>query len=192
MNIINKTNLDFVNKYISNYQRTIEKKYLELVDHTIEIDTENGLRNIDPMASDDLKKADNIKQNHVLVNANYGGIAGNLNIRFNDEELFALLSHEIGHLAAYYYTDNTDDKTEELFADKCAFELGLGSPMIRAIKKMKEDQIQSGVDHFDFMHISFTPSISFDERIKELQALESQPKSQCFIKKWWKSLTGNK
>lgn len=192
MNIVNNTNLGFVDEYIFNYQSTIEKKYPELFDHTVEINIEKGLRNTDPMASDDLKKADNIKHNYVLINTNYGGIAGNLNIRFDEEELFALLSHEIGHLAAYYYTDNTDDKTEELFADKCAFELGLGSPMIGAIKKMKEDQIQSGVDHFDFMHISFTPSISFDERIKELQALESRPKSQCFIKKWWKSLTGNK
>lgn len=174
MNIINKTNFDFVDEYIFNYQSTIEKKYPELINHTIEIDTGNGLRNTDPMASDDLNRVDNKKHNHVLVNTDYGGIAGNINNRFNNEELYALLSHEIGHLAAYYDTNVSDDKTEELFADKCAFELGLGSPMIEALKKMKDDRVQLGEAYFDFIN---PVSLSIDDRLKELQAMENQPKN---------------
>ena len=57
MNIVNNTNLGFVDEYIFNYQSTIEKKYPELFDHTVEINIEKGLRNTDPMASDDLKKS---------------------------------------------------------------------------------------------------------------------------------------
>ena len=52
-----------------------------------------------------------------------------------------------------YYIGDTDDKTEELFADKCVFDLGLGSSMIKALEKMKNDRAQLGDDYFDFMQI---------------------------------------
>lgn len=170
MNIINKTNLDFVDKYISKYQRTIEKKYPELSKQIIEIEIDKGnvLPETEPMAADDPKGIDTNDCVRILVNINYGGVTDNLSNRFNEEELFALLSHEIGHIVASYYGKASSDNAEEIYADSCARELGLGTFMIEAIKKMKDDYNNSPDKYFSFLPELKYSTENMDKRIEEL------------------------
>ena len=188
MNITNKSNLDFADEYILNYQNTIEKKYPELSRQKIEIEIDNGnvLPETEPMVADNPKGIDTINCVRILVNINYGGVTDNLSNRFNKkEELFALLSHEIGHIVASYNGKASSDNEEEIYADSCAQELGLGAPMIEAIKKMKDDYNNSPVKFFGgFMSgLKYSPE-NMDKRIEELA---KKRKNRCQLKSFIKS-----
>lgn len=174
MNIVDKTNLNVVKEYIQNYKSSIEKKYPELSNQTIEIEVDNGnvLPKTEPMVADNPKGIDTIDCVRILININYGGVTDNLSNRFNKkEELFALLSHEIGHIVASYNGKASSDNAEEVYADSCAHELGLGTSMIEAIKKMKDDYNNSPDKYLGSILGLKESQKNMDKRIEELEKL---------------------
>ena len=174
MNFVDNTSLNIVKEYIQNYKSSIEKKHPELSKQTIEIETdnENVLPKTEPMVTVIPEEIDSIHCVRILVNINYSGVTGNLNNRFNKEELFALLSHEIGHVVARINGKASSDNAEEVYADNCAFELGLGAPMIEAIKKMKEDYNYSPNSYFNSLPgLNNYSTGEMDKRIVELEKL---------------------
>ena len=122
------------------------------------------------MVADNPKGIDTIDCVRILININYAGITGNLSNRFNKEELFALLSHEIGHIVAGYNGKASSDNAEEVYADSCAHELGLGIPMIEAIKKMIDDYKSQDM-YLGLMFGLMNPLKNMDTRIEELEKL---------------------
>lgn len=57
---------------------------------------------------------------------------------FTQEEEFALIAHELGHLNAYDKGLNLTVLNDEMYADRLAVHLGLRDAMISALLKMKK------------------------------------------------------
>lgn len=177
MNINNKTNCKDFDEYIQIFKCIIEQSYPILIDHTIEIYLDK-YNNYDPpctepMVSIAMKEVTDLPFDLVIVKPDYMDKLGNsLYNRFTKEELFALLSHEIGHLAAYYNNQACKGVAEEIIADKCAYDLGLGVSMIEAIKKMKDDCNDSPSSYFNSMPgLNKYSTGEMDKRIVELEKL---------------------
>lgn len=62
------------------------------------------------------------------------------------EEEFALIAHEIGHLSATYNGLKLKHWDEELYADQLAVKLGLRNAISNALLKMKEANLDPGMN----------------------------------------------
>lgn len=149
MRIINKTKSIIIDKYILKYKYIIEKQYPVLHNHTIEIYGDSYKvyipTTLDPTVSVSKKNGENLQFDVLIVGFNYNsGANTTLLDRFGEKEIFALLSHEIGHIVADYISCCESEK-EEFWADKTAQKLGLGKNMRRALTKMKEDLMQNNM-----------------------------------------------
>lgn len=152
--IINNTNWSVPEKYFAKYKARIERLFPVLNNKTFEIIEINDYHGQDmpdessPL-SQSVKEKDRVLRYDIIVYVkDYLGIHNNINTRFTKKELFALISHEIGHMVAYYERRNLDVEKEEFYADKCVLKLGLGKYMISALNKMIIDNKRSGSNYF--------------------------------------------
>lgn len=149
MRIINRTKSLIIDKYILKYKYIIENHYPVLYNHTIEI-YGNSYRayiptTLDPTVSVSKKNDKNLQFDVLIVGFNYNsGANTSLLDRFGEKEIFALLSHEIGHIVAGCVSCCEGEK-EEYWADKTAQKFGLGKKMVHALVKMKKDLIQNNM-----------------------------------------------
>lgn len=149
MRIINRTKSLIIDKYILKYRCIIEKQFPVLYNHTIEI-YGNSYRvyiptALDPTVSVSKKNDKNLQFDVLIVGFNYNsGANTSLVDRFGEKEIFALLSHEIGHIVAGHVSCCESEK-EEYWADKTAQKFGLGKYMVHALIKMKKDLMQNNL-----------------------------------------------
>ena len=73
----------------------------------------------------------------ILYVCNYRNIPDSIDVDFTEKELFALISHEFGHVVAHYENKDCGGVEEEIYADEFANTLGLREPLICALKKLK-------------------------------------------------------
>ena len=147
---VNKSKKVFVDDYLRNYGKRFLKIYPLRDSITIEINDEHSAdsQNFDcndkysPMQSLTKKKAHaigiNVGNDLVFIPINYYEPPRPLESFFITEELFALLSHEIGHVIASYTNHDCGGMEEEMYADDCASKIGLKDAMLSAVKKMLE------------------------------------------------------
>lgn len=128
-------------KYICEYKVKIEKDFPVLENKTIEIceskkyhsqfaidyysPTQVMLKDKDPKLNNDT----------IFYVNNYRQKSDSIASDFTEEELFALISHEFGHIEAHY--EKIDCGGEEIVADGFATKLGLREPLICALEKIK-------------------------------------------------------
>lgn len=178
---VNKSKMDFVDDYLRNYGKRIHKMYPIRDSITIEIIDENSTesQNLDcndkytPMQSLSKKAAItrgiNTINEKIIITSNYNEPPCSIETFFNDEELFALLSHEIGHIIASYTNHDCGGVEEELYADDCASKLGLRDAMLSSVKIMLEHHENSPERIFDDLNVPNKERRKFfEERIKAL------------------------
>lgn len=145
MKIINEDHLGAVDVFVSRFGKKIEQMYPELRDkefHVISDTTYNnlGIDRDSPMSCDTKDEGNFIIFIEDLCNNDkpYG----------QEGVLLALLAHELGHFIAKYRDKDSGDEKEEMFADRVAFELGLGEDMKKALDIMKDLHIKRQTDLF--------------------------------------------
>lgn len=161
---INKSKRIFIDDYLKKYGKSISKIYSLRDSITIEINDENTADShiIDckdkytPMQTLTKKQADatclNIENDIILISTNYYEPPLPIESFFSNEELFALLSHEIGHIIASYTNHDYGGTKEEVYADDCASKLGLRNTMLSAVKKMLAQYDNSSERAYDFIN----------------------------------------
>lgn len=178
---VNKSKKVFVDDYLRNYDKRFLKMFPIKESITIEIIDENSadFQNLDcndkysPMQSLTKKKAHaigiNVENNLVFIPINYYEPPRPLESYFSNEELYALLSHEIGHVIASYTNHDCGETEEEIYADDCANKLGLKNAMLSAVEKMLEHYDRSPERIFDSLNDpNKKQRKQFEERIKVL------------------------
>jgi len=161
---INKSKKVFVDDYLRNYSKRFLKMYPIKDSVTIEINDGNGVgsQNFDcndkysPMQSLTKKKAHaigiNVENDLVFIPINYYEPPRPIELFFSNEEFFALLSHEIGHVIASYTNHDCGGEEEEFYADDCACKLGLKDAMLSAVNRMLEHYDNSPERKFDCLN----------------------------------------
>lgn len=154
INIINKANWRIADEYFMQYKTTIETDFPILDGKTIEICQSKEYHNqfiIDldsptqMMVKDKDPKLDN---DTILYVCNYRNIPDSIDVDFTEKELFALISHEFGHVAAHYENKDCGGVEEEIIADKFANTLGLQEPLLCALKKIKNHKEEKKKEPF--------------------------------------------
>lgn len=154
INIINKANWRIADEYFMQYKTTIETDFPILDGKTIEICESKEYHNqfiIDldsptqMMVKDKDPKLDN---DTILYVCNYRNIPDSIDVDFTEKELFALISHELGHIVAHY--ENEDDGTikEEIIADSFANNVKLRESLICALEKIKNHKEEKKKEPF--------------------------------------------
>ena len=143
IDIKNTDNWEISGKYIDEYREKIEKDFPELDGKTIEICESKNYHYQDAidfdsptqmMVKDKDPKLDN---DTIFYVNNYRHIPDSIVLDFAKEELFALISHEFGHIVAHYENEDCGGVKEEITADEFATKLGLHEPLICALEKIK-------------------------------------------------------
>lgn len=133
MRITNPSNWEPATKYSKKYSKRIEALFPEVRNIELEIakmsislmDNENPLSY--KKGSLDDNKA------HIYYN-------GNIVNDITDEiQIYALISHEIGHMLVDYKGGNYKGTEEEIIADNYAFKLGLGKDLLNALIHLKSN-----------------------------------------------------
>ena len=181
MKFINTAKWDLVDEYLIHYQDFIDTVYSELKDKTIEICTENDYGFSCHFSYDRktpfqtwIKEIDKYKsivaENDIIfiVNSFVGGEPKDI---FEKHEIFALLSHEVGHLSAYYQGKDSKGLKNEILADKCACSLRLTAPLMAALKKIN---VCLAVSNHPWDSSDAT-IFEINERIKHLRWLTIRP-----------------
>lgn len=153
--IDNKANWIIAEKYFKKYKAKIERLYPELEGRFLGICEANAYPNKNETQKVDIdsplqiiaqKEEDRCTLNcdMLVFVKDYLGKPCGIHERFCEKELFALISHEIGHLALHYRNETFEncyrrDEKEEFVADKTALKLGFGRNLLDAIVKLKED-----------------------------------------------------
>ncbi|MBQ6084520.1 MAG: hypothetical protein IJK92_09260 [Bacteroidales bacterium] len=186
MKFINNAKWDLADEYLIHYQDLIDTVYPELKNKTIEICNENEYGFSCHLSYDKktpfqiwIKEKDEYKSivanNDIIfiVNSFVGGEPKGV---FEKHEIFALLSHEIGHLSVYYRGKDSIGLQNEILADNCARTLRLTMPLIAALKKINLCLADSlNQPWTPFKQDSDHTIDDIDERIKRLQWLTIRP-----------------
>lgn len=130
MNITNPSNWEPATKYSKKYTKRIEALFPEIRNIELEIakmnisfmDDENPLS----YEKGSLDNKAHIYYNEIVVNT-----------ITDEKQIYALLSHEVGHMLADYKQENCVGTEEEIIADNYAFKLGLGKDLLNALILLK-------------------------------------------------------
>ena len=156
INIKNSSNWKISDKFFKKYADKIEALFPIMKGKTIEIREAADYycpNNVDydsPL-QEMLKDKDTNLKNDTIIYVNEYPKGQNIINTFTEGELFALLAHELGHIIAYYTKQAVGGLKEEIFADKCAYDLGLDLDMISAIEKMLIIELTKQPDPLNFL-----------------------------------------
>lgn len=143
--IINNTSIQLFNAFNRNYSsRIVEICPLlnEFAIHVVE-HTKSNYWNV-ASCNDYDSFAYFLNKESADVASTYAEIIVNIEmcnkLEFNEEEMFAALAHEIGHVITYFRADKKsfNIQQEEIISDRYACKIGLGTPLETVIKKMIE------------------------------------------------------
>lgn len=143
IDIKNTDNWGVTGKYIYKYKEKIDKEYPMLYGKTIEICESKNYHFQDAIDFDSptqmmVKDKDpKLNNDTIFYVNNYRHIPDSIILDFTEEDLFALISHEFGHIVAHYENKDCGGVDEEIVADEFATKLGLREPLISALEKMK-------------------------------------------------------
>lgn len=166
MRISNPSNWEPAIKYYNKYTKRIEALFPEI--RIIELE----IAKMDPLYSDGVnpllyKKGSLDNKAHIYYDET---VVNNIT---DDKVLYALLSHEIGHMLADYKREDCEGTEGEIIADNYAYKLGLGKDLLNALIHLKTNYNKNRVDNFDFLPDISESNIKineeFDRRIENLK-----------------------
>jgi len=132
MKINNPTNWETATKYSKKYTKRIEALFPEIRNIELEITKMNTslMDNENPLS---YKKDSLDNKAHIYYNENV------VNDIADEIQIYALLSHEVGHMLADYKQENCRGTEEEIIADNYAYKLGLGKGLLNALIHLKNN-----------------------------------------------------
>ena len=120
MKINNPTNWETATNYIKRYAKQIEALFPELSNVELDITTMDSLQKdgTNPLLYEERSLTDNKPRIYYDEDV--------VKTITDEQQLFALISHEIGHMLAHYKQEKREGVEGEIAADNYVIKLGLG------------------------------------------------------------------
>ena len=145
MKINNPTNWETATKYIKRYAKQIEALFPELSNVELEITKMDSSQKdgTNPLSYEEKTLADNKPRIYYDEDV--------VKTITDEQQLFALISHEIGHMLAHYKQEKREGVEGEILADNYAIKLGLGKELLNAVILLKNNYNNNRDATFDFL-----------------------------------------
>lgn len=126
----NPSNWEPATKYSKKYTKRIEALFPEIRITELEIDKMDSLYSDgeNPLI---YEKGSSDNKAHIYYDEEV------VKILTDEKQLYAVLSHEVGHMLVDYKQENCVGTEEEIIADNYAFKLGLGKDLLNALIHLK-------------------------------------------------------
>lgn len=145
MKINNPTNWETATNYIKRYAKQIEALFPELSNVELDITTMDSLQKdgTNPLLYEERSLTDNKPRIYYDEDV--------VKTITDEQQLFALISHEIGHMLAHYKQEKREGVEGEIAADNYVIKLGLGKELLNALILLKDNYNNNRDTNFDFL-----------------------------------------